>query len=102
MTDCSLRRASVKRSNCYMVWGGDATGAAHASSRSNVDLEIGCLIDLATGLVTFTINGKETSSSYQVGGSEAPCGPQALRLTLRQTNSVCSHLLGEFYLNKTA
>lgn len=49
-----------------MVWGGDATGAAHASSRSNVDLEIGCLIDLATGLVTFTINGKEISTSYQV------------------------------------
>lgn len=58
---------SVKRSNCYMVWGGDATSAAHASSRSNVDLEIGCLIDLATGLVMFTINGKEMSSSYQVG-----------------------------------
>ncbi|XP_056914898.1 ryanodine receptor 3-like isoform X8 [Takifugu flavidus] len=57
---------SVKRSNCYMVWGGDATSAAHASSRSNVDLEIGCLIDLATGLVTFTINGKEISTSYQV------------------------------------
>lgn len=50
-----------------MVWGGDATGAAHASSRSNVDLEIGCLIDLATGLVMFTINGKEMSTSYQVG-----------------------------------
>lgn len=51
-----------------MVWGGDATSAAHASSRSNVDLEIGCLIDLATGLVMFTINGKEMSTSYQVPG----------------------------------
>lgn len=77
-----MRRASVKRSNCYMVWGGDATGAAHASSRSNVDLEIGCLIDLATGLVTFTINGKETSSSYQVGGSEAPVGSAGSPLDL--------------------
>ncbi|XP_071354117.1 ryanodine receptor 3-like isoform X2 [Trachinotus anak] len=57
---------SVKRSNCYMVWGGDVTSAAHTSSRSNVDLEIGCLIDLATGLVTFTVNGKEISTSYQV------------------------------------
>ncbi|XP_076604097.1 ryanodine receptor 3 isoform X4 [Chaetodon auriga] len=57
---------SVKRSNCYMVWGGDVTNAAHTSSRSNVDLEIGCLIDLATGLVTFTVNGKEISTSYQV------------------------------------
>ncbi len=49
-----------------MVWGGDVTNAAHTSSRSNVDLEIGCMIDLATGLVTFTVNGKEISTSYQV------------------------------------
>lgn len=49
-----------------MVWGGDVTNAAHGSSRSNVDLEIGCLIDLATGLVTFTVNGKEILTSYQV------------------------------------
>ncbi|XP_052001465.1 LOW QUALITY PROTEIN: ryanodine receptor 3 [Xyrauchen texanus] len=57
---------SVKRSNCYMVWGGDVTSTAHSTSRSNVDLEIGCLIDLATGLLAFTVNGKELSSSYQV------------------------------------
>ncbi|XP_036006629.1 ryanodine receptor 3 isoform X7 [Fundulus heteroclitus] len=57
---------SVKRSNCYMVWGGDVTSSAHASGRSNVDLTIGCFIDLATGLVTFTVNGKEISTSYQV------------------------------------
>ncbi|XP_057715466.1 ryanodine receptor 3-like isoform X1 [Corythoichthys intestinalis] len=57
---------SVKRSNCYMVWGGDVTDATHGSSRNNVDLEIGCLSDLATGLVTFTVNGKEISTSYQV------------------------------------
>lgn len=64
-----------------MVWGGDATSAAHASSRSNVDLEIGCLIDLATGLVTFSINGKEMSSSYQVGSTDSEeydCIHQAL------------------------
>ncbi|XP_008397627.1 ryanodine receptor 3 isoform X4 [Poecilia reticulata] len=57
---------SVKRSNCYMVWGGDMISGAHASSRSNVDLDIGCLIDLSTGMVTFTVNGKELSTSYQV------------------------------------
>ena len=56
----------MKRSNCYMVWGGDVTNAAHTSSRSNVDLEMGCLIDLATGLLTFTVNGKEITTSYQV------------------------------------
>lgn len=49
-----------------MVWGGDVTTAAHSASRSNVDLEVGCLIDLATGLLTFTVNGKEIATSYQV------------------------------------
>uniref|UniRef100_A0A8B9RNK7 Ryanodine receptor 3 n=1 Tax=Astyanax mexicanus TaxID=7994 RepID=A0A8B9RNK7_ASTMX len=57
---------SVKRSNCYMVWGGDISTATHSSRRSNVDLEIGCLIDLSTGMVTFTVNGKELATSYQV------------------------------------
>ncbi|CAG5866319.1 unnamed protein product [Menidia menidia] len=57
---------SVKRSNCFMMWAGDVAGSAHTSSRTNVDLEIGCLIDLATGLVTFSVNGKEISTSYQV------------------------------------
>ncbi|XP_058255377.1 ryanodine receptor 3 isoform X2 [Hemibagrus wyckioides] len=57
---------SVKRSNCYIVWGGDAISSSHSSSRSNVDLEIGCLIDLATGLVVFTVNGRELPTSYQV------------------------------------
>lgn len=61
-----------------MVWGGDVTSAAHTSSRSNVDLEIGCLIDLATGLVTFTVNGKEISTSYQVVN---PYGVQSKCLT---------------------
>ncbi|KAM8915511.1 ryanodine receptor 3 isoform 6-T6 [Spinachia spinachia] len=57
---------SVRRSNCYIVWGADVTNVAHASSRSNVDLEIGCLIDLATGLLTFTAHGKEIATTYQV------------------------------------
>ncbi|XP_029114127.1 ryanodine receptor 3 isoform X3 [Scleropages formosus] len=57
---------SVKRSNCYMVWGGDIACTSHSSTRSNVDLEIGCLIDLATGLVSFSANGKELPTSYQV------------------------------------
>lgn len=56
---------SVQRSNCYMVWGADAVGPS-SSSRSNSDLEIGCLIDLATGLVSFTANGKELPTTYQV------------------------------------
>ncbi|KAM8832097.1 ryanodine receptor 3 isoform 3-T3 [Spinachia spinachia] len=56
---------SVQRSNCYMVCGADAVGSS-SSSRSNSDLEIGCLVDLATGLVSFTANGKELSTTYQV------------------------------------
>ncbi|KAI5102158.1 ryanodine receptor 3 isoform X3 [Silurus meridionalis] len=59
-------RVHERRSNCYMVWGGDAISSSHSSNRSNVDLEIGCLIDLATGLVAFTVNGKELPISYQV------------------------------------
>ncbi|KAM6965090.1 ryanodine receptor 3 [Aplochiton taeniatus] len=56
---------SVQRSNCYMVCGGDVPGST-SSSRSNTDLEIGCLIDLATGLVSFTADGKELDTIYQV------------------------------------
>ncbi|XP_075893569.1 ryanodine receptor 3 isoform X4 [Nelusetta ayraudi] len=56
---------SIQRSNCYMVCAADAAGPA-SSNRSNSDLEIGCLIDLATGLVSFTANGKELSTTYQV------------------------------------
>ncbi|KAG7269115.1 hypothetical protein CRUP_013379 [Coryphaenoides rupestris] len=57
---------TVRRSNCYMVWAGEVTGGSHSSSGSNVDLEVGCLIDMATGLLAFTVNGKEIATSYQV------------------------------------
>lgn len=62
---CGIFFCSVQRSNCYMVCAGDAVNPS-SSGRSNSDLEIGCLIDLATGLVTFTANGKELSTVYQV------------------------------------
>lgn len=48
-----------------MVCAGDAVSPS-SSSRSNSDLEIGCLINLTTGLLTFTANGKELSTVYQV------------------------------------
>uniref|UniRef100_A0A452HRD6 Ryanodine receptor 3 n=1 Tax=Gopherus agassizii TaxID=38772 RepID=A0A452HRD6_9SAUR len=57
---------SVKRSNCYMVWGGDTFANSQRSSRSNVDLEIGCLVDLSTGMLSFTANGKDLGTCYQV------------------------------------
>lgn len=58
---------SVKRSNCYMVWGGDIVATSQRASRSNVDLEIGCLVDLAMGMLSFSANGRELGTCYQVG-----------------------------------
>lgn len=48
-----------------MVCASDAVNPS-SSSRSNSDVEIGCLIDLATGFVSFTANGKELPTTYQV------------------------------------
>ncbi|XP_043930092.1 ryanodine receptor 3 [Protopterus annectens] len=57
---------SLKRSNCYMVWGGDIMSSSQRTSRSNVDFEIGCFMDLATGTLSFTANGKDLGTYYQV------------------------------------
>nr|XP_019953023.1 PREDICTED: ryanodine receptor 3 [Paralichthys olivaceus] len=65
LTLCKMTNNIVQRSNCYMVCGADAV-APSSSSRTSSDLEIGCLIDLATGLVSFTANGKELPTTYQV------------------------------------
>ncbi|KAG2467378.1 RYR2 protein, partial [Polypterus senegalus] len=54
----------IKRSNCYMVWAGESTSPGQG--RNNNGLEIGCLVDTASGLLTFTTNGKEISTYYQV------------------------------------
>ncbi|MEQ2274893.1 Ryanodine receptor 2, partial [Xenotaenia resolanae] len=55
---------SIKRSNCYMVWAGE--NSSPTQSRNNNGLEIGCLVDISNGLLTFTANGKELSMYYQV------------------------------------
>ncbi|XP_043918075.1 LOW QUALITY PROTEIN: ryanodine receptor 1-like [Protopterus annectens] len=57
---------SMKRSNCYMVWGGEFISNTQQTRVSNVDLVIGCLVDLATGLLNFTANGKEINTFFQV------------------------------------
>ncbi|XP_062407677.1 ryanodine receptor 1b isoform X3 [Sardina pilchardus] len=57
---------SMKRSNCYMVWGGEFGSSNQQTRFSQEDLVIGCLVDLATGLMTFTGNGKEINTFYQV------------------------------------
>ncbi|MEQ2233165.1 Ryanodine receptor 1, partial [Ilyodon furcidens] len=56
---------SIKRSNCYMVWGGEF-GNSQQTRVSQEDFVIGCLVDLDTGLMTFTANGKEINTFYQV------------------------------------
>ncbi|KAG5284985.1 hypothetical protein AALO_G00032720 [Alosa alosa] len=56
---------SMKRSNCYMVWGGEF-GSSQQTRISQEDFIIGCLVDLDTGLMTFTVNGKEVNAFYQV------------------------------------
>ena len=56
---------SIKRSNCYMVWGGEFS-SSQQTRVSQEDFVIGCLIDLDTGLMTFTANGKEINTFYQV------------------------------------
>uniref|UniRef100_A0A8B9KBW8 Ryanodine receptor 2 n=1 Tax=Astyanax mexicanus TaxID=7994 RepID=A0A8B9KBW8_ASTMX len=55
---------SIKRSNCYMVWAGESNNPGQG--RNNNGLEIGCMVDTASGLLTFTTNGKELSTYYQV------------------------------------
>ena len=48
-----------------MVWGGEFS-SSQQTRVSQDDLVIGCLIDLDTGLMTFTANGKEINTFYQV------------------------------------
>ncbi|XP_061072692.1 ryanodine receptor 1b isoform X3 [Conger conger] len=57
---------SMKHSNCYMVWGGDLGNSSQQARFTQEDLVVGCLVDLATGLMTFTANGKEVNTFYQV------------------------------------
>ncbi|KAJ8366774.1 hypothetical protein AAFF_G00342460 [Aldrovandia affinis] len=57
---------SMKHNNCYMVWAGEFINSSQQGRFSQEDLLIGCLVDLATGLMTFTANGKEVNTFYQV------------------------------------
>lgn len=65
---------SIKRSNCYMVCAGESMSPGQV--RNNNGLEIGCVVDAASGLLTFTANGKELSTYYQVPsvGAASPQG----------------------------
>lgn len=48
-----------------MVWAGDLV-STQQTRFSQEDMVVGCLVDLATGLMTFTANGKEINTFYQV------------------------------------
>ncbi|KAI5630175.1 ryanodine receptor 2 isoform X3, partial [Silurus asotus] len=54
----------VKCNSCYMVCAAESSSLSN--SRSSMRLEIGCLVDTATGFLTFTANGKELGIFYQV------------------------------------
>lgn len=62
---CLVFLCSMKHSNCYMVWAGDLV-STQQTRFSQEDMVVGCLVDLATGLMTFTANGKEINTFYQV------------------------------------
>lgn len=47
-----------------MVWAGESSSPGQG--RNNNGLEIGCLFDTTNGLLTFTANGKEISTYFQV------------------------------------
>lgn len=62
-----------------MVWGGEFSGSQQTRITQE-DFVIGCLVDLDTGLMTFTANGNEVNTFYQVskcqyntGVSIIPC-----------------------------
>ncbi|KAJ3610589.1 hypothetical protein NHX12_022681 [Muraenolepis orangiensis] len=65
--DSGKVQESVKRSSCYMVCAGEATGLSQ--SRRSAGLEIGCLVNTSTGLLTFTSSGVDMATFYQVEGS---------------------------------
>nr|CAB3265843.1 ryanodine receptor 3 [Phallusia mammillata] len=56
---------SIKRSNCYVIWCGDLHQHV-ANGQSNNGLLVTCMVDIATGLLTFSVNGKDLRVFYQV------------------------------------
>lgn len=58
--------------------------------RNNNGLEIGCVVDTASGLLTFTANGKELSTYYQVRGQGWPCtSREETFIPVRVENTLC-------------
>lgn len=47
-----------------------AEGSSLPHRRGSSGLEVGCLVDTATGLLTFTANGKEMGTFFKVTAAE--------------------------------
>ena len=59
--------------------------------RNNNGLEIGCVVDAASGLLTFTANGKELSTYYQVCGQGWPfASREETFILVREENTFCN------------
>ena len=61
---------SVSRKNCYIVSAGDLQNRyghhEEQGKRMTPGLLIGCHVDTSTGLLHFTVNGKEVANKFQV------------------------------------
>lgn len=63
---------SVKRSNCFVVWCGDlpqqfnSIGGPQPAHSGMSGTLVTCTVDIATGLLTFSANGKDLNTYYQV------------------------------------
>ena len=61
---------SVSRKNCYLVSAGDLQHRyghqEDSGKRLAPGLLIGCHIDVSTGVLSFTVNGKEVANKFQV------------------------------------
>jgi len=61
---------SVSRKNCYLVSAGDLhnrySHLEDTSKRMTPGLLIGCHVDTSTGLLSFTVNGREAANKFQV------------------------------------
>lgn len=62
-----------------MVWAGES--CSPNEGRNNNGLEIGCLVDTTNGLLTFTANGKELSTHYQVNNNAVNVNSTAAKTT---------------------
>ena len=60
----------MSRKNCYIVSAGDLQnryGQNEADAKlTTPGLLIGCFVDTSTGVMSFTVNGKEVANKFQV------------------------------------